>query len=69
VGSSAIGLQQGISVEPLAEELYRRLMCCYQRLNRQPEIITTYRICQSNLSTLAGLKPSQETVDLYRSLI
>ena len=60
---------RGISVEPLAEDFYRGLMCCYKRLDQHADIISTYRICQSNLSTLAGLKPSQETVDLYRSLI
>jgi DNA-binding SARP family transcriptional activator len=61
--------KRGISVDPLAEDFYRELMSCYQQLNRTSEIIATYRSCQKNLSAYAGLKPSRETVDLYRSLI
>ena len=66
---AVLAFTRGIDVDPLAEDFYRGLMRCFQRLKRPLEIISTYRICQTNLSTHAGLKPSQETVDLYRSLI
>ena len=66
---AVLAYNRGIGVDPLAEDFYRGLMSCYKRLDRQSEIISTYRFCQTNLSTYAGIKPSQETVDLYLSLI
>lgn len=60
---------QGIELDPVSEALYQKLMRCYARLDSRSLIIQTFELCETNLSRLSGLKPSSETVILYRSLI
>jgi DNA-binding SARP family transcriptional activator len=52
--------QRGLEAEPLAETLYYRLMCCYQRLGKPAEALAVYRRCRQTLSTLLGISPSPE---------
>ena len=66
---AAIALfEKGLSADPLAEELYRNLMLCYQALDRRAEAIGIYRRCEKTLAATAGLSPAAKTVALYRKL-
>ena len=51
-----------------AEEVYRRLMLAYQRLDRRGDAILAYQRCRKNLSAVLGIAPSAETEALHRSL-
>jgi LuxR family maltose regulon positive regulatory protein len=57
--------EKGIDVEPLAEELYLRLMRCYRRLNRPAEALAVYRRCNKTLASVLQIEPNQETRTLY----
>lgn len=60
--------QKGIEVDPLAEELYRRLMHCYWRLDRRAEAIALYRRCRAILGSVLSLVPARETELLYEEI-
>jgi LuxR family transcriptional regulator, maltose regulon positive regulatory protein len=65
---AAIALfEKGLNADPLAEELYRNLMLCYQALDRRAEAIGVYRRCERTLAAL-GMPPAPKTVALYQSL-
>lgn len=61
--------EKGLEVDSLAEELYRRLMVCYQRLGRRTEAIRLYHRCCGVLHTHLSIGPSPETEALYSSLL
>jgi LuxR family maltose regulon positive regulatory protein len=61
--------ERGLEADDLAEELYQRLMVCYQRLGRNSEALSVYNRCKKNLSTALGIDPSPETQTLYTSII
>jgi DNA-binding SARP family transcriptional activator len=61
--------ERGLDADDLAEELYQRLMVCYQRLGRKSEALSVYNRCKKNLSTALGIDPSPETQALYTSII
>jgi DNA-binding SARP family transcriptional activator len=61
--------ERGLEVDDLAEELYQRLMVCYQRLGRKAEALSVYNRCKKTLSAALGVPPSSETVALYKSLL
>jgi LuxR family transcriptional regulator, maltose regulon positive regulatory protein len=57
--------------QPLAEDIYRRLMSCLLSLGRRAEAFEAYRRCRQQLSVLLNLRPSAETealVDPIRHL-
>ena len=60
--------RKGLEVNNLSEEFYQRLMKCYQKLGRRAEAVSLYKHCEKTLDTVLGIKPSQETVSIYRSL-
>jgi LuxR family maltose regulon positive regulatory protein len=60
--------QRGLEVDDLAEELYRRLMICHQRLGQKAEALSVYNRCKKILSTTLGIEPSPETQAIYKSL-
>jgi DNA-binding SARP family transcriptional activator len=60
--------EQGLEADDLAEELYRHLMGCYQRLGRQAEALSVYRRCKRTLSASLGIEPSSETEAIYRTI-
>lgn len=60
--------QRGLEIEPLAETLYYRLMCCYRSLDQPAEALAIYRRCRHALSTLLGIAPSRETEALRAAL-
>ena len=61
--------RKGLEVDDLAEELYQRLMICYQRLGRRAEALATYNRCKNSLSAILGVEPSRETEVIYKSII
>jgi DNA-binding SARP family transcriptional activator len=56
-------------VDELAEELYRRLIMCYQRLDRKAEALSVYNRCKKTLSSALGIEPSPETQALYQKIL
>lgn len=60
--------RRGLEANGLSEELYRRLMVCYQQQGQQAEAIETYRRCRQMLSVVLGVKPSTETESAYRAV-
>ena len=59
--------QRGLEADDLAEELYRGLMRCYQRLGRRSEAVAVYQRCRETLAAVLAIAPSQETERLYRA--
>ena len=53
--------QRGLEADDLAEELYQRLMTCYQRLGRRAEALSVYERCKRVLSASLGIELSSET--------
>jgi LuxR family transcriptional regulator, maltose regulon positive regulatory protein len=60
--------QRAVDLDPLAEEVYRRLMRCQQRAGEPAEAMHTYRCCREQLVTVLGVAPSAETERLYNTL-
>jgi len=61
--------ERGLEVDELAEELYRRLIMCYQRLDRKAEALSVYNRCKKTLSSALGIEPSPETQALYQKIL
>lgn len=65
----AAGLyQEALDLDPLAEEVYRRVMHCQHRTGERAEIMNTYRRCRQELRAALGVAPSAETDRVYQSL-
>lgn len=60
--------ERGIALDMLAEPLYRRLMACQAKQDRNAQAIETYRRCRQALSVVLGVAPAAETEALRRSL-
>jgi DNA-binding SARP family transcriptional activator len=60
--------QRAVELDPLAEEVYRRLMRCHQRAGESAEAMHAYRRCREQLVTVLGVAPSAETERLYHTL-
>jgi DNA-binding SARP family transcriptional activator len=60
--------EKGIDAEPLAEELYRRLMQCYRHLHRPAEALAVYRRCHTALASMLHMEPAEGTRLLYREI-
>ena len=58
-----------LDLDPLAEEVYRRLMTCQQATGERTEAVNTYQRCRQQLDAALGVRPSAETERLYRSLL
>ena len=50
------------------EEIYRRLMCCYQKAGRREKALCVYRQCIRALKDELDAEPSAATTDLYRKI-
>jgi DNA-binding SARP family transcriptional activator len=50
------------------EEIYRRLMCCYQKAGRRDKALCVYRQCVRFLKGELDVEPSDATTDLYRKI-
>jgi len=60
--------QQALDIDPIAEEIYRRLMICQQERGERTEAISTYERCTRQLQIALGVGPSAETQKVYRAL-
>ncbi|MFO1434994.1 MAG: BTAD domain-containing putative transcriptional regulator [Gammaproteobacteria bacterium] len=60
--------QRAIEIDPLAEELYRRLMTVYAALERYSDVITLYRRCRIMLHKMLEVAPAAETQRLYAEI-
>jgi DNA-binding SARP family transcriptional activator len=60
--------QSAIELDPIAEEIYRRLMLCQHTMGQRNEALCTYRRCRKQLTAVLGVDPSAETERLYRVL-
>ena len=50
-----------LEINPLAEDLYRRLMTAYLHLDRRADALRVYQRCERTLTTSLGVPPSCET--------
>lgn len=50
------------------EEVHRKLMICYHRLNRNIKVIRQYQKCEKALASEMGIVPSKKTVELLEEL-
>jgi LuxR family transcriptional regulator, maltose regulon positive regulatory protein len=60
--------EEGLRVDPCAEEISRSLMSTYHRLGRRAEVAEAYARCRSALASRLGSTPSPDTERLFRSL-
>ena len=60
--------EKGLEADPLAEELYRRLMKCYNDAGRRGEAVSSYQRCKKILRSAMGIDPSPETEALHRTI-
>lgn len=58
----------GIDIDPLAEDLYQRVIVCYSKLGRRGQAIAAYRRCQATLDAQLKMVPMRKTQALYESL-
>jgi DNA-binding SARP family transcriptional activator len=63
-----VALEQAISVDPVAEELYRRLMRLEASLGRPDAVRRTYRLLARRLAEL-DVDPDPETEQLVTNLL
>jgi LuxR family maltose regulon positive regulatory protein len=61
--------ERGLDIDPIAEDLYRRLMRCHLAQRRPAEAARTFQRCREMLLAQLGVPPSAETEALYRSTI
>jgi DNA-binding SARP family transcriptional activator/FixJ family two-component response regulator len=50
------------------EEIYRRLMCCYQKTGRRDKALMAYRKCVHDLKTELDVDPTAATIELYKKI-
>lgn len=60
--------RRAIEIDPLAEELYRRLMGVYDRLGLTADAVALYRRCRLILGRLLGVMPAIETREVYDAI-
>jgi len=60
--------EQALEVDHVAEDLYKNLMACYQRLGDQAKAVQTYERCRKMLAAELGIIPSPKTETLYAFL-
>jgi DNA-binding SARP family transcriptional activator len=60
--------EEGLRVDPCAEDVCRSLMTAYDRLERSAEVVATYQRCRAALAALRGLAPSAATQGLFKAL-
>jgi LuxR family transcriptional regulator, maltose regulon positive regulatory protein len=60
--------QRVLDIDPVAEELYQRLMACQSRAGNRTEALDTYRRCREQLAASLAVAPSGETERLHLAL-
>jgi DNA-binding SARP family transcriptional activator len=67
-GKAVRSYEQGIEIDDLAEEFYRRIMTIYLKQRRYAEGLSVYHRCRKVLRARHGIEPSAETEEIYRRL-
>jgi len=60
--------QRAVELQPLAEDIYRRLIAGLLALGQRAEAYEAYRRCRQQLSVVLGIRPAAETDALVASL-
>ncbi len=60
--------QKCLTIDPMAEEFYQRLMVVYNKLDRRAEALAVYQRCRNVLATLLRISPSSATEAIHREL-
>jgi LuxR family transcriptional regulator, maltose regulon positive regulatory protein len=60
--------EEGLRVDPCAEDMCRSLMTVYHRLGRRAAVVDVYRRCRTALAARLDGTPSAETDRLFRAL-
>lgn len=60
--------RNGLEIDDLAEEFYRRAILCFLKLDRKAEALSLYRRCEKILGSY-GIRPSSDTETIFKSLI
>ena len=68
LAAAALVYERVIERQPLAEEIYRRLISCLISLNRPAEAYEVYRRCRHQLSIVLGIRPVPQTEALVADL-
>jgi DNA-binding SARP family transcriptional activator len=66
---ATICYEKGLTIDPCAEDVCRRLMGAYQRLGQNADILRAYHHCRDALASGLGIKPAVETDSLLRKLV
>ena len=61
--------ERGLQSDGLAEGFYRRLMVCYQELDRHAEAVDVYDSCRRTFLAERDTEPSPETTAIYHSVV
>ena len=61
--------ERGLEVDDVTEEFYQKLMLCYQQMGAKAEALKAYKRCRVALSAAFGIEPSEETENVYRSVL
>ncbi len=71
MGNSAAAasvFERVVEQQPLAEDIYRRLIGCLIAMGRPAEAFEVYRRCRHQLSVVLGIRPAPETEALVNNL-
>jgi ATP/maltotriose-dependent transcriptional regulator MalT/DNA-binding SARP family transcriptional activator len=60
--------QQGVALDRLAEDFYRRIMLCQCQLGNHSNAARTYLECREQLRYHLGIEPSPQTTGIYEAL-
>ncbi len=66
----AIGwYEKGLKADNLEETFYRRLMTCYEKLDRHADAVKIYRRCREAFARFLGVPPSEETEKILKKIV
>jgi LuxR family maltose regulon positive regulatory protein len=54
-----------LEMDDLVEDIYRRLIVCYNHIGKRSEALATYQRCKKTLMSVLGIFPSPETEALH----
>ena len=66
--AAALVFARAVEQQPLAEDMYRRLIACLIVMGQPAEAFEAYRRCRHQLSVVLGIRPAPETEALVAKL-
>ncbi len=61
--------ERGLEIDGVVEDFYQNLMICHGKLGRKAEAAKVYKRFHNTLLASLGVEPSEETEDIYRSIM